>query len=114
MRVNKETIKKVAIGAGKAFVYGSLALLSMKLNKEAKNIYYDDFVDCEDYNYSDAVDSIIESDMSDYYKHSALAMVKRNMDEQYYKAVASIANGDASDYYKVSMIENLYTNEAQA
>ena len=112
MKIDKETIKKVAIGVGKVFAYGSLTLLSMKLNKEAKHIYYGEFVDCEDYN--DAVDSIIESDMSDYYKHSALSMVKRNMDEKYYKAVASIANGDASDYYKVSMIQNLYTNEAQA
>lgn len=112
MRVDKETIKKVAIGVGKVFAYGSLTLLSMKLNKEAKNIYYGEFVDCEDYN--DAVDSIVESDMSDCYKRDALAMVKRNMDKRYYKAIASIANGDASDCYKVEMIQNLYKNEARA
>lgn len=112
MKIYKEALKKFAIGAGKVFVYGSLALLSMKIKNESQHIYYVEHTDCEDYN--DAVDSIIESDMSDYYKHSALSMVKRNMDEKYYKAVASIANGDASDYYKVSMIQNLYSNEAQA
>lgn len=114
MKVSKETIKKVAIGVGKVFVYGSLTMLSMKLSKEAKNIYHDDLVDCEDYGYNDAVDSIVNSDMCDCYKSDALAMVKRNMDERYYKAVTSIADGDSCDCYKVEMIENLYKNEAQA
>ena len=112
MNVTKETIKKIAIGVGKVLAYGSLTLLSMKLSKEAKDIYYGEFIDCEGFN--DAVDAIVESDMSDWYKSNALAMVKRNMDTNYYKAVASIANGDASDWYKVQMIQNLYENEAQA
>lgn len=112
MKVSKETIKKIAIGAGKVFVYGSLALLSMKLKNETEHIYYVEHTDCGDYN--DAVDSIIDSDMNSYYKNIALRMVKRNMDKEYYKAVASIARGDDDDYYKISMIKNLYTNEAQA
>lgn len=112
MKVDKETIKKIAIGIGKVFAYGSLTLLSMKLSKEARNIYHDDFIDCEGYN--DAVESIIESDMSDCYKRDALALVKRNMDANYYKAVATIANGDASDCYRVEMIQHLYENEARA
>lgn len=106
MRVDKETVKKVAIGVGKVFAYGSLTLLSMKLNKEVKHIYYDEVIDCEGYN--DAIDSIIDSDMSSCYKDSAITMVERNMPKEYYKAVASIVNGDDSDCYKVSMIRKLY------
>ena len=112
MTIDKDTIKKIAIGVGKVFAYGSLTLLSMKLSKEAKDIYYGEFVDCE--GYSDAVDAIIESDMLDCYKRDALTMVKRNMDANYYKAVAAVANGDALDCYKVEMIQNLYENEARA
>ena len=125
MNVNKETIKKIAIGVGKVFVYGSVTLLTIKLNKEARNIYYDECVNCEDYvgydcdydydyDYNDAIDSIIDSDMSSFYKDSALTMVKRNMSKEYYKAIASIASGDDSDYYKVNMIRKLYNSEAQA
>lgn len=114
MKIDKEAIKKITIGAGKIFVYGSLALLSMKVRKEVRNIYHDDIIDFEDYNenidckgYNDAIESIINSDMSSYYKDVALKMIKKNMDEQYYKAVSTIANGDDSDYYKVTMINSL-------
>lgn len=112
MKIDKESLKKFAIGAGKIFIFGSLTLLTMKFKTENQHIYYVERTDCEDYN--DAVDAIIESDMLDRYKNDALGMVKRNMDKEYYRAVASIARGDALDSYKVSMIKNLYNNEARA
>lgn len=117
MKIDRETIKKIAIGAGKILVYGSLTLLGMKLNNEAKHVYYDEYVDCDDcndYGYNDAIDAIINSDMSSCYKDSAIRRVKPHMTKEYYKAVASIAKGNDSDCYKVSMIRKLYDGEAQA
>lgn len=119
MKTDKETIRNIAIGVGKVFVYGSLTLLTMKLNKETRNIYYDEYIDRDDcveydYDYNDAIDELIDSDMNSYHKDCVLSMMKRNMSKEYYKAVASIANGDDSDYHKVSMIRKLYDNEARA
>ena len=104
MKVSKNTIKKIAAGIGKAIAYGSLTMLSMNLKREAGVIYYDD-LDCNDY--SGAVESIMQSDMSSYYKNQTIAMLKKDMDESYYKAVASIARSNDIDYYKVNMIEAL-------
>lgn len=104
MKVSKDTIKKIATGIGKALAYGSLTMLSMNLSKEAEVIYYDD-PDCNDY--SGAVESIMQSDMSSYYKNQTIAILKKDMDESYYKAVASIARSNDGDYYKVNMINAL-------
>ena len=104
MKVSKDTIKKIAAGIGKALAYGSLTMLSMNLNKEVETIYYDD-LDCEDY--SGAVESIMQSDASSYYKHQMIAMLKKDMDKSYYKAVVSIARSNDGDYYKVNMINAL-------
>lgn len=104
MKINKDSVKKIAVGIGKALAYGSLTMLSMNLNKEAETIYYDD-LDCKDY--SGAVESIMQSDMSSYYKNQAIAMLKKDLDESYYRSVASIARSNDLDYYKVNMINAL-------
>lgn len=121
MKIDKEVIKKITIGAGKIFAYGSLILLSTRLRKEVRNIYYDDIIDFEDYDkridcedYNDAIECIINSDMSSYYKNVALKMVKKDMDKKYYKAVSAIVSGDDTDYYKVTMINGLYNDKDQA
>ena len=104
MKVSKDTIKKIATGIGKALAYGSLTMLSMNLNKETEAIYYVD-LDCEDY--SGAVESIMQSDMSSYYKNQSIAILKKDMDESYYKAIASIVRSNDGDFYKVNMINAL-------
>lgn len=84
MKIDKEAIKKITIVTGKIFAYGSLILLSTRLRKEVRNIYYDDIIDFEDYDkhidcegYNDAIESIINSDMSSYYKKRCIENGKK-------------------------------------
>ena len=58
--------------------------------------------------YSDAVDAIMKSKMSSYYKQEAVKKLKRDGDIEYYKAVSYIVNSqDMSSYYMVEAIEGL-------
>ena len=58
--------------------------------------------------YGEAVDAIMNSGMSSYYKDEVLNKLARNESDGYYKAVISILKSeDLSSYYKDEMIEKI-------
>lgn len=58
--------------------------------------------------YSDAIEAIAVSDMSDYYKNKAIKDILKDADEEYYKSIVSIADSDdMGDYYKYCAIHDI-------
>lgn len=57
--------------------------------------------------YSDAVEAIVNSNMTDYYKDAAIGDLKCNQGSNYYRAVISIANNSMNSYHKWQAISKL-------
>ena len=57
--------------------------------------------------YSQAVSTIVNSSMWDYYKTSAIELLKRDGDASYYAAVISTVESDMYDHKKMDIIKTL-------
>ena len=58
--------------------------------------------------YDEAVDVIMRSDMTSYYKSEAIEALKQDGSSAYYRSVAYIVNDDnTTDYYRLEMIKKL-------
>ena len=104
LNINWEPVGKFAKSACEILVYGALAVMSIKFSESTAKSYGK----VVNATYSGAVEAIMDSDMSSYYKNEAIGMVKRNMSEDYYRAVIRVVeNNSTSSYYKLGMIETL-------
>lgn len=59
------------------------------------------------YGYGRAVEAIVNSNGSDYYKGEMLDHLKKDASYDYYVSVEHIAKSDMSDYYKTEAISSL-------
>lgn len=108
-------IGDVAKGVGEIMLNGlAVALVIAALGSEATRSKANDRRDYSygrygyDYDYGDAVEAIMNSNMFSHCKSEAIDVLKRDEDANYYRAIASIVkDSDTFDNYKVEMIRKL-------
>lgn len=88
-------------------VFGLALIGGFSLASRKSNVYVTKNYCSTTASYSKAVKAIMESDMYDHYKRTAITMLEHDGDADYYEAVISIVNSDMYDHYKVESIKSL-------
>ena len=102
--INWKPIKNLAGKTLELVGYGALVAIAYKLDVSRSDV---SILPTSD-GYSDAVNAIMGSDMTSYYKKEAIAALKRNGDPEFYRAVSNIARDkNTVSYYRCETIKNL-------
>lgn len=106
ININLEPIKVFAEGATTIIGLGLLACASLYCAVVSEGSNGSRTTYCA--GYSGAVDAIMKSEMSSYYKQEAIRALRRDGDDEYYRAISYIVNdSNTSSYYVVEMINGL-------
>ena len=98
-----EVTKRIINGIGKVASYAVILLVA----DASKEIILQEKNQPVSAGYGDAVREIMESDMFDSTKRSAIQSLRKNGDYDYYKAVISVINSDMFDSTKLGLIKDL-------
>lgn len=88
---------------GEGMLYAFAAVTAWKLSDQTVAIPISTAV-----KYDEAVDAIMKSDMTSYYKSEAIEALKQDGSVEYYRSVAHIVNDTSTtSYYRLEMIKKL-------
>lgn len=88
-------------------IYDAISIMRMLCDDERIDLRDLEMGEEDGCRYSDAVEAIMNSDMSDYYKSAVVDLVPLAQSSDFYKAVVSAANAKTSSYYRCEIIKKM-------
>lgn len=105
VKINKEQVGKIIVGAGKVVVCGlsCLALIAPHVENSVNAVKRL----TAKADYSGAIGAIMNSNMLSSYKRDAVEAVQKDRDADYYKSVIEVVNSDMLGSYKLETIKKI-------